>query len=85
MDNLKTLYLDDNEKLNLDIAKSVAQLVAKKGFQAAMTTSGEAAIRQFDAPVSKDWTLIRIRKASCSTEGSPAGWSKVRREVAPRS
>ena len=42
--DFRVLIVDDEP----EIAKAVAQLVAKKGFRAAMTTSGAAAIRQFD-------------------------------------
>ncbi len=42
--DFRVLVVDDEP----EVAKSVAQLVATKGFRAAMTTSGASAIRQFD-------------------------------------
>lgn len=41
--DFRVLVVDDQE----DVVRAIAQLVAKKGFRAAMTTSGQSALRQF--------------------------------------
>lgn len=41
--DFRILVVDDEE----DVVRAIAQLVAKKGFRAAMTTSGQSAIRQY--------------------------------------
>ena len=60
--DFRVLVVDDEP----EIAKSVAQLVAGKGFRAAMTTSGEAAIRQFDK---HDFDLVLLDLAMPELDG----------------
>ena len=60
--DFRVLVVDDEP----EIAKSVAQLVAGKGFRAAMTTSGEAAIRQFD---NHDFDLVLLDLAMPEMNG----------------
>ncbi len=47
------------------------------GFSVYFRSGGGWYSGRFDAPAADGWTPIHIHKKSCSTEGQPAGWSKV--------